>query len=69
MQDGAGSKGRHHFNIKRALIPLQIDAGEAGRLDFSAEFRPLHAFITAAQLPGTDYKDRTRLSVALSLLR
>lgn len=21
-QDGAVSKGRHHFNIKRALIPL-----------------------------------------------
>lgn len=69
MQDGAGSKGRHHFNIKRALIPLQIDAGEAGRLDFSAEFRPLHAFITAAHSQAPNYKDRTRLLVALSLLR
>lgn len=64
-QDGAGSKGRRHFNIKRALIPDRRRPPQLfGRVSSAAHFHHLACALQTLNKGG----HRTRLSVVLSLL-
>lgn len=65
MQDGAGSKGRRHLNIKRALIPDRRRPPQLfGRVSSAAHFHHLACALQTLNKGG----HRTRLSVVLSLL-